>query len=178
MTRPETLAGADPPPAAHHRRWRSPWSVAGAAGIGAAVVEMIFVLPIQQYLGASPLVVFQSIASGALGRAAFEQGLPAAALGVGIHLLISVLAAGVFVFAAQRWPPLLRKALISGMLYGVLVYLFMSFAVVPLSQIGFRPPKSVLLMLTSLAVHIFAFGLPIAVLAKLLLNGPPPPPER
>ena len=157
--------------------------VAIAAGIAAAAIEMVFVLPIQDFLGASPLVVFQSIASGALGKAAFQQGLAAAALGLGIHLLISIVAAGLYVLGAQRWPALLRRAAVCGMAYGVLVYLIMTFVVVPLSAIGFRPPKSLILMLTSLAVHVFAFGLPIALIVSGLLGAPlpsqnPPTPRR
>jgi len=58
---------------------------------------MVFVLPIQEFLGASPVVVFQSIASGALGEAAFHEGLAAAGLGLGVHLFISLVAAGVCV---------------------------------------------------------------------------------
>ena len=148
----------------------SPLPVAIAAGIAAAAIEMVFVLPIQDFLGASPLVVFQSIASGALGKAAFHEGLAAAALGLGIHLLISIVAAGLYVLGAQRWPALLRRAAVCGMAYGVLVYLIMTFVVVPLSAIGFRPPKSLILMLTSLAVHVFAFGLPISLVVSTLLG--------
>jgi uncharacterized membrane protein YagU involved in acid resistance len=157
--------------------------VAIAAGIAAAAIEMVFVLPIQNFLGASPLVVFQSIASGALGKAAFQEGLAAAALGLGIHLFVSLVAAGLYVLAAQRWPALLRRAAVCGMAYGVLVYLIMTFVVVPLSAIGFRPPRSLILMLTSLAVHVFAFGLPIALIVSGLLGAPlpsqnPPTPRR
>ncbi len=56
------------------------------------------------------------------------------------------------------------------MVYGVLVYLIMTFVVVPLSAIGFRPPRSLILMLTSLAVHVFAFGLPISLVVSALLG--------
>jgi hypothetical protein len=144
--------------------------VAIAAGIAAAAIEMVFVLPIQDFLGASPVVVFQSIASGALGKAAFHEGLAAAGLGLGIHLFISLVAAGVYVLGAQRWPALLRRAAVCGMVYGVLVYVIMTFVVVPLSAIGFRPPRSLILMLTSLAVHVFAFGLPISLVVSALLG--------
>jgi len=144
--------------------------IAIAAGIAAAVIEMVFVLPIQEFLGASPVVVFQSIASGALGEAAFHEGLAAAGLGLGVHLFISLVAAGVYVLGALRWPALLRRAAVSGMVYGVLVYLIMTFVVVPLSAIGFRPPRSLILMLTSLAVHVFAFGLPISLVVSTLLG--------
>ena len=51
-------------------------TVALAAGLVVATVEMVFVLPIQAFgLRHSPEVVFQSIVAGALGRAAFSGGL-------------------------------------------------------------------------------------------------------
>jgi len=39
--------------------------------------------------GSTPIRIFQSIASGALGRAAYRDGLPAAALGVLIHYFVA-----------------------------------------------------------------------------------------
>jgi len=144
--------------------------VALAAGLAAAVIEMAFVLPIQQYLGNSPVVVFQSIAAGALGAAAFSGGLGTAALGVAVHLLISLVAALLFVFAALRFPVLRQRAWLSAMLYGVLVYLVMTFVVVPLSAIGFRLPKSLPLWSLSFSIHLFAFALPITLVARRLLR--------
>jgi hypothetical protein len=140
------------------------------AGLAAAVIEMVFVLPIQGKLGASPVVVFQSIASGALGKAAFAGGLSTAALGVGVHVLISLVAAAVFVFAAGRWDILLRRPFASGVCYGVAVYLVMNFVVIPLSTIGFSLPKSLGLFALSFGVHLFAFGLPIALVARAMLK--------
>lgn len=134
-----------------------------AAGLLAAVVEMIFVLPIQYLLGNSPAVVFQSIASGALGKRAFDEGMPAVLLGVGVHTLISLVSAALFMAAALRWGFLRRRAIVSGALYGVLAYVVMNFLVIPLSAIGFRWPRSLPLFFISLAIHMFAFGVPIAL---------------
>jgi hypothetical protein len=141
-----------------------------AAGLAAAVVEMVFVLPIQAMLGASPVVVFQSIASGALGKAAFSGGLASAALGVGVHLLVSLVAAAVYVFTADRWPALLRRPFSGGILFGLAVYVVMNFGVVPLSRIGFHLPKSPELLALSLSIHLFAFGLPIGLVARAMLT--------
>ena len=43
----------------------------------------------------------------------------------------------------------------------------MNFVVIPLSAIGFKPPKFDLLWLISVAVHLFAFGVPISLAAAL-----------
>jgi len=140
------------------------------AGLAAAVIEMVFVLPIQVQLGNSPAVVFQSIAFGLLGKAAFNDGMASTALGVGVHLLVSLVAAKVFVLAALFWDDvLLRKPVVSGLVYGAVVYVVMTFVVMPLSAIGYAPQSSLVLIWLSLAVHLFAFGLPIALVSKAVL---------
>jgi len=141
-----------------------------AAGLTAAVVEMAVVLPIQAKLGATPAQVFQSIAAGAMGRAAFAGGAQAVALGVFFHTLISLVAAALFVFATDRLPVLLRRPVISGILYGVPCYVVMTFVVMPLSKIGFSMPKSLGLFSLSFGVHLFAFGLPISLVARAMLR--------
>ena len=141
-----------------------------AAGLFAAIVEMIFVLPIQYLLGNSPAVVFQSIASGALGKRAFDEGMSAVVLGIGVHVLISLVSAALFTAAAFRWEFLRRRPIVSGALYGVLAYVVMTFLVIPLSAIGFRWPRSLPLFLISLAIHMFAFGVPIAVVCARYLR--------
>jgi uncharacterized membrane protein YagU involved in acid resistance len=143
-----------------------------AAGLLAATVEMIFVLPIQYQLGASPAVVFQSIASGALGKRAFDEGMSAVLLGVGVHILISLVSAALFTAAAFRWDFLRRRAIVSGALYGVLAYVVMNFLVIPISAIGFRWPRSLPLFCISLAIHMFAFGVPIALVCARYLRDP------
>jgi hypothetical protein len=148
-------------------------SVTLAAGVAAAVVEMMVVLPIQMKLGASPGVVFQSIAAGALGRSAYAGGAATVALGIFFHTLISLVAAGLYVFATDRLPVLLRRPVSMGLLYGVACYLVMTFGVIPLSRLGFALPKTLWLFSLSFGTHLFAFGLPIALVARLLLSAPP-----
>jgi uncharacterized membrane protein YagU involved in acid resistance len=142
------------------------------AGSGAAVVEMIPVLTIQNALGVPPQRVFQAIASGLLGRGAFAGGAGTVWLGVFLHVVISWLAAAVFVAAALRWPQAARKTLLSGTVFGVGCYVTMSYVVLPLSAVAFPPTRELKMMAMSLAVHVLAFGLPIAaVTRRLLLKG-------
>lgn len=140
------------------------------AGLAAAAIEMLFVLPIQVILGNGPAVVFKSIAAGLLGKAALQGGVGALALGVGIHVFVSVVAAAIYVFAARAWDDvLIRKPVISGMAFGAVCYVVMTFIVVPLSALGYRPNPFIDRIWMSIAIHIFAFGLPIGVLSRLLL---------
>jgi len=138
--------------------------IALIAGLSAAVTEMIVVLPFRYWLvGATPTVVFQFIASGALGRRAFQAGMYAVLLGIGVHTLISLVSAALFALAALRWDWLRRHTVLSGSAYGILAFLVMSFIVLPL-------PRSPALFATSLCIHMFAFGVPIAVVCARLIE--------
>jgi hypothetical protein len=136
------------------------------AGLAAAVIEMVFVLPIQASLGHSPMIVFQSIASGVSGTAAYRGGMGSALAGIGWHVLISLVAAGCYVAAATRLPFLYAKPLIGGLLCGVIAYAVISWIVLPLSALGYAPTTKPLMMLLSFSIHLFGFGIPIAYVAR------------
>lgn len=142
-----------------------------AAGLAGAVAEMAVVIPIQAQLGNSVARVFQTISAGAIGRAAFASGAPGVAFGVAVHLLVSLAAALVYVEAALRWPALDRRPVAGGIAFGAAAYVFMTWIVIPLSAIGLHPPRSLPLMAASIAVHLFAFGLPIALVSSLVRHG-------
>jgi hypothetical protein len=142
-----------------------------AAGLFAAAFEMLFVLPIQWFvLHNSPQTVFQSIAYGAIGKAAFEGGLATAGLGVFFHTLISVVAAGLYALAASRWTLLLRRPWPMGLAYGVPVYLMMTFVVAPLSKVGFSLPKDPVIWLISFSIHFIGFSIPIALVCRWVMG--------
>lgn len=145
---------------------RLPWRIGLLAGTVAAVVEMIPVLTIQGMLGVSVTQVFQSIASGLLGRAAYAGGATTVLLGAGLHLLISLVAGILFAFAASAWLVLARRPYLSAAVYGLLVYLVMSFVVVPLSAAAFKGTGEPAMMAMSLGVHILAFALPITIVCR------------
>lgn len=115
--------------------------------------------------GVSPLRVLQSIASGLLGRDAFRGGLATAALGTLLHFLIAFTIVAVFFAASRRIPWLVRRPVVSGLVYGLLAYLVMSQVVVPLSAapIGPRTPAVVL---NGVLIHMLGVGLPAALFAR------------
>ena len=104
----------------------------------------------------------QSVASGLLGRAVLEGGWATAALGLALHFVIALGAATVYYLASRRIALMVNRPVLGGLLFGALVYLFMSRVVVPLSAAPFRIP----LTLLDLAVHMFFIGLPIALSVK------------
>jgi hypothetical protein len=142
------------------------------AGAVAAVIEMVPILLIQGFLlHVGPLRILQSIASGLLGAGAYTGGLPSAVLGALLHLLISISAGLAYAAAASRIGGLLRRPVLGGVAYGVIVYLVMSYVVVPLSAVAFQPTTNPGLMAMSLTIHIVAFALPISLMCKRLFGG-------
>jgi hypothetical protein len=109
------------------------------AGLICGVLDGFSAVAVSWYFGAGPMRVFQGIASGLLGRSAFQGGAGAALLGVALHFVVATGAAAVY-YAASRWlPVMIDQALACGIVFGILVHLFMTFVVIPLSAIGRRP---------------------------------------
>lgn len=129
--------------------------IAGLIDIGAACL----------IYSVSPLVVLQSIASGILGRAAFSGGWEAAALGAICHFLIAFCAAAAYVTASSFNLVLRQQAVLGGLVFGALMFFFMHYIVVPLSNAA-SGPMTPLLYAINLADHMVLFGVPIALCAK------------
>ena len=119
-------------------------------------------------LGAKPLRIFQSVAAGVLGRpAAIEGGVRTFLLGIVLHFIVATCIATVYFLATRILPVLLRHAVFSGLIYGVIAYFGMKFIVLPLSAIGQRGALPRLpIMLTEIIGHALLVGLPVALLAR------------
>lgn len=115
--------------------------------------------------GVRPIRIFQSIAAGVLGRAAFQGGLATAVLGACLHFFIAFVVVLTFYLASRRAPVLTRHAVVSGLLYGLVVYLVMNLVVVPLSAASAAPP-SVPVLVNGLLIHAFGVGLPTALFVR------------
>lgn len=116
--------------------------------------------------GATPIRIFQSIASGLLGRASFQGGLGTAALGVCLHFFIAFVIVTIYHVASRRARILTDRPVMFGLLYGVAAYFVMSRIVVPLSAAGDGgwPPLPVLV--NGLLIHALGVGLPSALFAR------------
>jgi hypothetical protein len=135
-------------------------------GLLAGVGDITFAFVVSALRGVGPVRVLQSVAGGLLGPAAREGGLAAAALGALLHFLIAAAAAAVYWLASRRLGVLVRHAVVCGLLYGVAVYLFMNFVVVPLSAAYFKPSHAPSALLLNSAGHMLLVGLPIALAAR------------
>jgi hypothetical protein len=126
-----------------------------AAGVGDSILALLL-------YRVAPTLIYQSIASGLLGRAAYSGGLATAALGMLLHFFIATVWAALFVALSLKQPALARQTLASGLAFGVVVYLFMKYVVLPLSAVVRLTPFEPLAMVG----HAFLVGLPIAFFAR------------
>lgn len=149
-----------------------------AGGLVAGVLDALdAIVAFKLVLGFDPVPIYQFVASGALGPAAFSGGLATAALGLAIHFVIAFSAAAVFTLASVRWRALVTRPAVTGAAFGVLVYLVMTHVVVPLSKIP-ASPFSLPLALNGVIGHALLVGLPIAVAARRVFAHAPTPAAR
>lgn len=115
--------------------------------------------------GIPPGAVLRYVASGALGPAAATGGTQAAILGLAFHFVIATGAATVFYLASRRWMFLVERPVLSGLLYGIVVYVFMNFIVLPLSRVA-RGPMTLSNTLIQVVILMLCIGLPIALIVR------------
>jgi hypothetical protein len=112
--------------------------------------------------GRSPLWVFQSVASGLLGADSYKGGVRTAALGLLIHFFIAFVACTVYFMASRKLDILRNRPVICGLLYGVMVYLFMYGIVLRLTfHRNFLTPAGA--VITAVLIHMFCVGLPVSL---------------
>lgn len=141
-----------------------------AGGLAVAVLDAVDALVAYKLaFGMTPLAIYQFVASGLLGQAAFAGGAATALLGLAIHVLIAFTASAVFVLASERLPQLRRDAVGWGLAFGVAVFAVMSFGVIPLSRIGASTPPLPLIV-NGVVGHALLVGLPIALAARRFLG--------
>jgi hypothetical protein len=133
--------------------------IAGTLDILAAFINL-------HRVGVSPERTLQGIASGLLGRDSFRDGLASAALGLLCHFLIAFGAAAVYYAASRKLRVLVKRPVICGLLYGIPVYLFTNFVVIPLSRIGLRPVGAISGVLIALVILGVCVGLPISLMIR------------
>jgi len=117
--------------------------------------------------GKSPVHLLQAIAGGLLGMSSFQRGLATAALGAVFHFLIATAASAVFYLVSRKLKFLIKHPIPSGLLYGVVVYIFMYYIVLPISAYHVEialPPIAKLVR--DVAVHMFMVGLPISLVVR------------
>ena len=135
-------------------------------GLTAGGLDILDAFAMSIVNGGTPVRVLHAIASGVLGRAAYEGGALAAALGLALHFFIATCAAASYWLASLKLPVLLRRPVICGLLFGLAVWAFMYHVVLPIT-FG-RPYVTPALpqLANQLGIHALGVGLPIALIAS------------
>ena len=122
-------------------------------------------------------MILHAIASGLLGKASFQDGAQSAVLGLFLQWGMSLIIAAIYVLASLRLGWMNRRWAASGIAYGVLVYIVMTYLVVPLSAAPFGPKAFELpLDFEKIGENLLAmllFGLIGAYAARRCLSRPP-----
>lgn len=135
-------------------------------GLVAGLIDITYAVGFSAMRGVPPARILQSVASGLLGSPAYQGGAATATLGLVLHFLLMMIIAAIFYFASSRLRFLVTRPVGWGALYGFLVYWVMNLVVLPFSafpsQVKFVP----ILVITSLIVHAFGIGVPIAIASR------------
>ena len=116
-------------------------------------------------LGVKTTRIFQAVAAGLLGKDSFDGGTPTFLLGILLHFVVAACIAAVYFVASLKLPFLIQRAVVCGLIYGMIAYLVMNYVVVPLSNAV--PGKfSLVNFIVAFIGHAFLVGLPIALITR------------
>lgn len=124
--------------------------------------------------GENPMNVFRFIASGVFGTEALAGGIPMAFAGIAFHYGIALGWTFLFFLLADRFICLTKNWIISGVVYGIFVWLIMNLIVIPISFVPKTSgPSQWLAIIKATLVLIVCIGLPIAYSARRFFKGTP-----
>ncbi len=137
----------------------------GLGGLTAGILDIGDAIVLTLMNGGAPARMLQGIASGLLGRAAYDGGLPTAALGLAIHFFIATSAATVYFLASRKLTLLLQRPVICGVIFGLMWWGVMYQIVLPIT---FGRPYTIPALpqlLNQLAIQSSGSGCRIALIA-------------
>jgi hypothetical protein len=130
--------------------------------VGVLDISSAFVIWWQRGVGAQHGL--QGIAAGLLGANSFEGGLVTAGLGLALHFFVAFVVVSVFYLASRKLEFLTSHPFVSGVLYGIGVYIVMYWVVLPTAFPTFR--HRLWNELLAVAIHISLIGLPCALIVS------------
>lgn len=139
------------------------WLLAGGVALG--TLDIVFAIAFWSAKGVGAIRIFQSIASGLLGKASYDGGAATAWLGAGLHYFIATMMVVVYFVAARRWARLVRGPIARGLAYGLVLYGVMNFVVLPLSAAGMPTFDNVPWVASSIVMHML-LGVVCVVFAR------------
>jgi len=140
------------------------WGVLG--GLLAGTLDIVYATSFWALRDVPAQRIFQSIAAGALGRAAFSGGWQTALLGLSLHYVIAGAMGVAYAYAARDVAALRDRPWRYGALYGLMLYAFMNFVVVPLSASPRGGSLPLSWTVCSVIAHVVLVGWPCAWFAR------------
>jgi hypothetical protein len=145
-------------------------------GLVAGTLDISYNLIYNAFRHVTPAMVFLFIASGLVGvPRAVHMGAAGVALGVIIHYCIAMTWTILFYAASRKIAFLWRRPVISGLLYGCVVFVVMNFVVLPLTNIPHL--KRDLTLFAWFYIVVLPLLLCIGLTISLLTKKYAPPPE-
>lgn len=119
--------------------------------------------------GFSPAEVMKFIATGVYGAKAFTGGPAMVVVGISLHFFIAFVISWVYFAVFPNFRVLNSKPVLSGFVFGALVWIVMNVIVIPLTQVPPAPFEAKAVMV-SLVWHMILVGLPISIITKKAFN--------
>ena len=150
------------------------WWVILRVGLVAGTLDIMENIIFNLYREITPKMVFQYIASGLIGaNAAITFGMASVLLGVAIHYFIALSWTAIYYGASRKLTVLIRRPVISGILYGGFVYVVMNFVVLPLTRVPrSRAAMTIASRVNGVLALLFCIGLTIALLVARASSAP------
>ena len=115
--------------------------------------------------GKNPLNILLFIASGLFGKEAFAGGNKMMMIGLILHYFIAFAFTIFFFWIFPRIKAFAKNKLLTGIVYGIFIWVVMNLAVVPLSNISSRP-FDVTNAIINVLILIVCIGIPLSYLAS------------
>jgi hypothetical protein len=118
------------------------------------------------FSGASPDRVFRFVASGVFGNDALTGGLSMAAWGLLFHFIVATGWTSLFYLLYPKVNFFASSQYLSGIAYGIFIWLMMNFVVIPLSNVPVVTFHFTIRTVVMILIHMFIIGVPISYLAS------------
>ena len=128
--------------------------------VGVLDISSAFIIWWQRGVGARRGL--QGIAAGLLGASSFDGGLVTAGFGLALHFFVAFVVVTIFYLASRKIEFLVIHPVVSGVLYGISVYIVMYWFVLPAAFPTLRHRLGNDLL--AVAIHISLIGLPCALI--------------
>jgi len=135
-------------------------------------LDIVYAALLSVALGGTARGMLLLVASGPFGNGVADWGVAGAIAGLLVHYGIMAVMVLVFGLLVQRSPLGTMSPWLSGLLYGLALYLVMYWIVLPLRFPAIHPVTDPVKIFRALFPHIVLVGWPMAFIARRTLQGP------